>query len=357
MTTNPHAEPRDIVPPPLDAEDLRHLAETSPSWWRGATGTVSVVPLGRGESYRAWLLRRGADGDAEKLVARVPHKPLAELPLPPAAELEILRRVPPGLSAAPVAALEPTARDPRTLVVTTLVPGRVLPAAMWTDSALLEGHARTLAHLHAAGDRRGMPVPGRPDPVADAQAARAWWRDHEPESAAAVVEPLWPGLERYLTARRAAFAEADAVLLHGDPAAANCLVSGLDPAGERSGEPLEVRLVDWEWAQVGDGARDLAFIGGALHAEPWYAALDPEQIRAHAEAYLDERARRAADGSPVPVIGPLLERREAHLLHEGLFTAAHLFRVAAAGEQGAETERAARTSQSLCEQIAAVVGD
>ena len=85
-----------------------------------------------------------------------------------------------------------------------------------------------------------------------------------------------------------------------------------------------VRFVDWEWAQRGDPARDLAFIGGPITAEPWYAALDDDLLRDQTAHYLAERSRRS--GAPSEPVGPVLERRRAHLVHEVFFTAAHLHR-------------------------------
>ena len=41
-------------------------------------------------------------------------------------------------------------------------------------------------------------------------------------------------------------------------------------------------VFDWEWAHVGDPARDLAFSGGPVHADPWYAPMDERRVRAQA---------------------------------------------------------------------------
>lgn len=338
--------PRGGTPPQLRPEELRALALAHPQWWERPEGEVTVEQLGRGESYVAWALRRGE----QELVARIPHVRLDELPLPPAAELDMLRRLPADLGAAPVAALdgykgyegseghEGASEEPAVLVVTTRVPGCTLPAAAWTDPALFLAHARTLARLHEHGEIDGMAVPERFDPVGAAEAARDWWRSHEPGSARAVIEPLWEPFIRLLERARTAFHDIEPVLLHGDPAAANCLV---DADGR-------VRLVDWEWAQVGDPARDLALIGGPLGAEPWYAPLTQQQVRLHAEAYQQARPHARLD------LAQLLRRREAHLLHEGLFTAAHLHRVA--GAEGSEAERARETCRVLREQLAAHLG-
>ncbi|WP_341855620.1 phosphotransferase [Brachybacterium sp. GPGPB12] len=186
--------------------------------------------------------------------------------------------------------------------------------------------ATSLAHLHHAGDQAGLPEPGRPDPVGAADLAHAWWRENEPE-AAQVLADLWPAVRRHQERTGTAFRAVTPVLLHGDPAAANLLV---DDDGT-------VRFVDWEWAQRGDPARDLAFIGGPITAEPWYAALDDDLLRDQTAHYLAERSRRS--GEPSEPVGPVLERRRAHLVHEVFFTAAHLHRT------GEEERRAALLAQ------------
>lgn len=307
--------------------DLARLAEAHPVWWPAdASGRVVVAHLGRGESYDAWTLRRG---EAE-LVARVAHKPAGELPLAPAEELAVLARVPTGIGPRPVAVVE--ASPGRPVAITSRVPGRMLPAGAWADDELLAEHARVLARLHEGADRSGLPTPTRHDPVAVADDAMAWWR-HQPGrdavSASAGLEPLWPAVRAHLAASRAAFERPDWAFLHGDPAAANVLV---DDQGR-------VGLVDWEWAHVGDTARDLAFIGGPISGEPWYAPLTEAQVRHHAEAYL------AARGGPDLDLDALLVRRTAHLLHETFFVSAHLDRVGR-GEQ----------AEHLRRQIARLVG-
>lgn len=322
-----------IAPAPLGAEDVRRLAEAHPQWWAdGGPAPVDVSLLGRGESNHAWLLQRGD----EELVLRSPHKALAELPQSLRAEHEILQRVPAGLAARPVA-LHDTATDeaPWPYAVTSRVPGEILEAGAFADDALIAARLEALAHLHDGGDRSGLPAPERIDPVGDAETALAWWRENEPEHAR-TLDDLWPAVRRHQDRARVAFEHIDPALLHGDPAAANLLV-------ERTADAPVVRFVDWEWAQVGDVARDLAFLGGPISGEPWYAPLTDAQVRQEAELYRERRlelaASRDADRSErdrletALGVDVVLQRREAFLVHEAFFVAAHLARVAAAGEQ------------------------
>lgn len=349
---------------PLSAEGARRLAEAHPEWWaEGEPAPVDVTLLGRGESNHAWLLQRGG----EELVLRSPHKNVAELPQSLREEHEMLQRVPNGLGARPVALHDDvTEEEPWPYAVTSRVPGRTLPAAAFVDDALIAARVEALALLHDGGDRAGLAAPERIDPVGDAESAYAWWRENEP-AAARTLDRLWPAVRRHQELARTAFARTDTVLLHGDPAAANLLV-------DRSGVEPVVRFVDWEWAQVGDPARDLAFLGGPFHAEPWYALLREAQVRQEAELYRERRLELAgargveqADARHLEAalsVDHLLRRREAFLLHEVFFVAAHLARVAAAGEQpGGPTGQeiggpawAEHTHAALLDQVGDLVG-
>ncbi|MFK5687967.1 hypothetical protein ACI3GN_15520, partial [Lactiplantibacillus plantarum] len=80
-------------------------------------------------------------------------------------------------------------------------------------------------------------------------------------------------------------------------------------------------LIDWEWTHVGDPARDLAFVGGQVHAEPWFVDLDDDGIQRQILAYLEERD---ALGAPVDAAAArgMRARRDAYLLHEVFFLSA-----------------------------------
>ena len=313
---------RAVLPTQLDAEGVADLAAAHPGWFTTAgyavpPGRPQVRLLGRGESCAVWEVEPG-------LAVRVPHRPVHELPLGLDAELDLLTRVPADadLAARPVAVRLPTEGDPTAYLVSTAVPGEVRAPADWTDE-LLAALARALARLHVGGRTEGLPAPAAPDPVAAAHAARDWWREHEP-GPAAVLDPLWPAVLRRSEQSLPAFGSVEPALVHGDACLSNVVVNGGVP-----------RLIDWEWAHVGDPARDLAFSGGPVHADPWYAPMDERRVRAQAQAYARERERL---GAPVD-LGPLLVRREVWLLHETFFIQPHLHRVAAAA-----TDPARRTT-------------
>ena len=352
-------DPRTTLPPQLDADQVAALASAHHHWWRSATpaprpehatddaplpapGEVRASRIGSGESFIAWGVVRGGD-PALELVVKIPTRPVAQLSHPLGEELRVLATAPPGLTATPIGSHEPTIDEPLAFVVTTRVPGRRVPAAQW-GSDLVAALTRQLARLHVHGGTDAASKVAITDPVASAQQAMEWWRTNEPE-AARTLGDLWPLVLQRLESTRPSFERAEQLLVHGDASAANVLV-------DEQGVP---RLVDWEWSHRGDPARDLAFIGGQIHADPWFAQLDAQQIQEQVGVYLEARAQL---GAPVAGSGTegaarvqnaMLQRRDAHLLHEVFFSSAHFAMVAARG--GAEADFYARTSASVQQQI------
>lgn len=86
-------------------------------------------------------------------------------------------------------------------------------------------------------------------------------------------------------ANRDVLDEAPAALLHGDPAAPNCLLADGDAAGD-------VGFVDWERAHVGDPARDL-YRARDQQIDPMREAGDERLVAALHDGY-----RERADGLP-----------------------------------------------------------
>lgn len=325
----------DDLPPQLDADAIRALIAENPDWWAvigaDAPSDPPVEILGRGES--AVVTAVG------ELAVSVPHRPLAELDAPLQEQLAPLGRVPAGLAAIPVAAHTPTPQDPRAYVVTSRVRGRALAAGDW-DDALRARLAERLAGLHVQGVRSGLVDGGPIDPVAEAEGAMSWWRENVPASAK-VLEPLWPAVLEHQQQAGPAFTGVPRTLVHGDVSLPNVLV-------DEEGTP---RLVDWEWSHLGDPARDLAYLGGPIHAAPWYGPLEPDQITALLDAYAAARERF---GDPVDRHA-LGVRRAAWLLHETFFTSAHFHRVGAAG--GPESRRYHHAGEELRAQISAYLKD
>lgn len=326
------------------AESVAELVAAHPEWLDDGRG-VPVDPspdatlIGTGESYAAWLVisRELADLRAPQgpraVVVRVPHS-VDALPRPMSEEFAALVAAPDGIGPRPIhlattadpvgAALGDRAEHTAYMVVEH-VPGHPRPAIGWTDD-LLAAHATQLARLHqrgydGCGDVTGTDqlVP-RLSIVDSGEANWQWWREHHRElTVAPDVAALWPRVRALFAATEPQFERLERfALTHGDAAAPNILVSGGTP-----------RYVDWEWAGIGDPARDLAFIGGDVWLDPWYLRLDPERIERYLLAYV------AAGGHGEP--DALAARGRCWLVNEVFFVALHFRRRT---EQGAGAEYA-----------------
>lgn len=274
-------------------------------------GAVSVTWLGAGESFTAWLLRAEDVGSAEGAaqgarrpprVVRVARRPAEELPRPLRGEYEALSRVPADLGPHGVALEEGSGNVlGAPYVVTTYVPGRVVPAREWTPR-LACALAEQLARLHhllgeaqtagegTAGSRLQSGQGSHPGALREAEGLLGWWRSHHPDT---LEEPQ---VSRLLDPWWRALASLDPVtvgtplhpLIHGDVVVTNVVVG---PGGVP-------RLIDWEWAGPGDPAKDLALIGGEVTGGPWYAYLSREVVTDMVSRYVAVRRRLAgAEGT------------------------------------------------------------
>lgn len=290
-----------------------------------------AVWVGCGESYAVWRLEAGG----VSLSARLPFRPPEQMPRPMAAEFAALRLVPEKVGTRGLA-LADDDHNPfgQRYLLTTWTPGRVKPVERWgaTD---FERLAVQLARLHAlrrpqaglvdqpitpdrvnqptviAPNPVNQPVPAAPDLVADFDASLAWWRDHHP---AALAQPEWSRLAQLTRRFVAARAEAGGrprqfSLIHGDLEATNVVFAADDWP----------RLIDWEWAEYGDPARDLAYVGGRAAAGPWYVPMDQTQIVAFVTSYVRAAAARGVDHD----LDRLLARRDAWEAYNHFFCGLH----------------------------------
>lgn len=304
------------------AEDITALVAEHPEWW-GALGPAGADlrtrMLGRGESYVAWLVELGPDPRSRHgLVVRVPHRSDA-LPRPMREEFAALRLAPSGLGPAPVALQDSAEPDAPAYMVVDHVPGRVLGAAEWTDE-VIAAHARQLARLHARPYAGHGALTAPPDErsrrmsiLEPAEASMDWWRGQQDAPLDPEVERLWPGVRRLLREAEPAFSVLDRFAhVHGDACVVNVLVDGATP-----------RYVDWEWSAVGDPARDLAYLGGEIWAEPWYLPLEPPRVRGFLEEYVTATAGLTGTA---PDLEALELRRQAWLVFETFFVTLHFRR-------------------------------
>ncbi|MEI2774720.1 MAG: hypothetical protein V9G19_01880 [Tetrasphaera sp.] len=321
------------MPRTWNATQVTTLASRHPDWFglprhHGPLPPV-VAHLADGESYAAWTARV-AGAPRPVVVIRAARRARGELPADPEEEFTGLSLAPTGLAPEPIALIQhPEGGEQREaggaaypIIVEALAPGRVLPAAQWTPRHR-EWLAQVLARLHEPT----WPGPGAVTTRADNPPRPIRFDEH-----IAGVTAHWGRLLPHGETGFGALANAMAAyaaqvtpqiaavsrfaLLHGDPVLTNILV-----AAER------VTLVDWEWTQVGDPARDLGFLGGAIHADPWYAPLADTDIDGFLGAYLDAGGRGDVDG--------LRRRRDAWLAAEAFGVLGYLLWLAADPEQSA----------------------
>lgn len=345
--------------PLATAEGVAALVAAHPEWLDDGRGvpedpSPSATLIGTGESYAAWLVisRDLADLRAPEgprsVVVRVPRHP-ADLPRPMSEEFAALIAAPDGIGPRPIhlaAAGDPVAAElgseragPAYMVVEH-VPGHPRPAAAWTDE-LLAAHATQLARLHEVTfDGHGsVTATDRLEPhlsmVQSGETAWQWWSGHHPDLVAAPdVAGLWPRVEGLYARTEQEFERLDRFsLIHGDPALPNILVSGGVP-----------RYVDWEWAGIGDPARDLAFIGGSVWLEPWYLQLPADRRDSYLTAYVEAGGQGGKES--------LAARCWCWLVHETFFVALHFRRRAVQGAGAEYAERAATLLARLDDALA-----
>ena len=332
------------------------LVADHPDWLSSnslSPNDIAVTALGTGESYAAWLAT-AVESPTSVVVVRVARRPGPELPASPREEFAGLSLAPAGVGPTPRAL---AALGPFPVIVESLVPGQIRTGRYWADPSLLAAHARTLARLHRRRWLAAGPVTaadtnvGGVSFVAEVESAIAHWApriDGSPfggsfarlgealRSYAARVEPEFAPLRSF-------------ALIHGDSIMTNILVTGPEDASRRRGcavtgigpidevfaEPqspadarplpgLVTRLVDWEWTRIGDPARDLGLIGGAVHADPWYADLNEDLLDGFVSAY---RGESEVLGSDVDALGDaraMRVRRDAWLVAEGFAVLAYL---------------------------------
>ena len=277
-------------------------------------GTSEITLLGAGESYVAWRI---GSGDQAR-VLRVPRRSPHEMPRSMTAEFETLRRVPPELGTSAIA-LETGTDNPLGIpyMVTTHVSGRALRATDW-NPRLATALAHQIARLHEA--LATSPAPSAvfvPSAGEQGEELLTWWGRHHPETLTDPrVTALLPAWRRELVRLAPAFeAVPTHPLIHGDVVVTN-VVLGPD------GAP---RLIDFEWSDSGDTAKDLALIGGRVTGGPWYLPMSPDDVAAFVTEYSryarqSRHLRRSRLTQCTGAIDPqqLLERRDAYELLDRL---------------------------------------
>ncbi|MFV0131801.1 phosphotransferase family protein [Streptomyces sp. HMX87] len=279
-----------------------------------SSNSACVQLLGEGESYRVWRLDVAGH---PPLAVRVARRALQELPRPMHQEFAALSQLPDGIGPSPVLLNEnPDSPLGAPYMVCGYVPGRVPKPAQWSDS-LLHAHARQLSRFHARAFPRcgdiGAPAAEQSAPlslVSLFEESLAWWQGRFPHMLRSrEIGALLSRVEAFVTAAEPAFRRLDRfALIHGDLVVPNIVVDDV-------GTP---RYVDWEWAQLGDPAQDLAYIGGHVPAAPWYLQLDRTRIHRLLTTYL-----RYSPDAGMETLDQLAMRRDAWEVYERFFSCLH----------------------------------
>jgi len=281
------------TPPAGDPEalDLRErlLAGAVPLPGYTPGDPLDLRLLGIGESHVAWLVSYSPEERVDR-VLRIPRHPVDQMPRPMPWEYAALTRVPAEVGTQGLL-MSDSADNPlgRRYILSTFVPGQPKPIAQWTNEDLAR-FAATLVRLHReTGDVHGpvaSPETGPINVVASMEEGWVWWSDHEPTIVVRPeVQALWSNVRSFVDAHAQAISTIDRFpLVHADSCATNVLFDGDD-----------VRLIDWEWAEFSDPARDLALIGGEIHGGPWYVPLAPDRIDRFLIAYADLAGISQAD--------------------------------------------------------------
>ncbi|MGY5766467.1 aminoglycoside phosphotransferase family protein [Brachybacterium sp. DNPG3] len=334
------------------------------------SGPAEVELAGIGEHFAAWTV---APLRNAPVIVRIPHTDAAAGE-PQAFDHEIaaLALAPAGVGPEAVAFQGDPARSPLGLpyVVTTHVPGQALAPQAWTP-AHLRAHARLLALLHTVaapgrgparlGKQPWKDVPREHSLLTEVEAAADSWRaDHRELLAEHHLKPFLKAMVKRVKKVEPQIKDLDGfVLSHGDLCATNILwgpsadggsaAVGAHAAdgGNTADTDPSVRYIDFEWAQADDPARDLAILGGSVHAGPWYVPMGEEHVAGFVAAYVDERHRLAADqgtAGEVPAsvsdVAALRARMRAWTAYERTGMLVHLAS-RAAGAPGAGADGAA----------------
>lgn len=275
------------------------------------SAAVEVHALGAGESYAAWKV---ADG-SQSVVVRIPRRPPEEMPTSMMEELDASALIDGSVGSRALAMDESSDNALGTpFIVSTFVPGAVLPAAQWNE-ALLMAHARQLARLH---DPRyeGAGALGADGAVVDLvrefDDGYEWWQESHPEvTDGDGVAALGAAVRKRLLDARPYFDGMRCSFIHGDLVATNVVV-------DRAGAP---RFIDWEWARIGDVAQDLAYIGGTVVGGPWYVFMKPSTVTRFLTVYMTAAAAQPHwnDESSERLQG----RRDAWELYERFLSSLH----------------------------------
>lgn len=255
--------------------------------------------LSSGGTYAAWKVA-DSSGVAPSLVVRVAHR--SEMPRPIAEEVLALEELRGTGLAADLWHYDADSGNPlgAPYLVTSYIEGR--PPLEWTPASV-DAVMDTVARLH-----RITETPGGSSGIAWFEESRTYWERAAPlviDDAA--ISDLVDRCESFVRAREGVFERLQMVArVHGDLVATNVVF------GEGT-----ARLIDWEWSQIDDPARDLALIGGQSYGGPWYVPMTDREVSVVVEHYARVRGLSSRQRDD------LATRRDVWMVMDRLFTSVH----------------------------------
>ena len=236
------------------------------------------------------------------VVVRIPYRPPAASPRPIEAEFAALGLVPAqiGTHGLAVGVNEDNPLGCR-FVMTTYAPGAPKPVADWTMddvAAVVDQLVKLHDHSQSQHGLVTDPQPGPLNIVEEFEAGWAWWQGHHrPITQLPQVQEILPLARDFIATRAPDFAAIHQFsLVHADLVATNIVF-----------HHGKAHFIDWEWAEYGDPARDLALLGGTVHGGPWYVPLTTTQIESMLTRYIT--GVESASGLHLPYQN-LLNRRD-----------------------------------------------
>lgn len=262
---------------------------------------IDVNLEGVGESYAVWSLTDGR----KSCMLRIPRVPLEQMPHPMEREFRIASKVP--TSVGPRALyFEPDAENPlgTPYIVSEFTPGGTKREGDWHEEDF-DVLVPTLVDLHS-GPRWDVELQEKDivpvDLVEGFRRARAWWTDNAPEIAcSAEVVALGNRVDRFISARAWASENVESCAIHSDLCATNIVFDSQN----------QVKLIDWEWAENGDPAKDLAYVGGEAYCDPWYVPMSRAQVKRFVRNYLTARHPELSADALENEYRQLLARRDS----------------------------------------------
>lgn len=260
--------------------------------------SISVKLEGTGESYAVWSLTDGQ----RTYTLRIPLRPLDEMPHPMEREFQVASHISPSVGPRALY-FEPDPGNPlgAPYIISEFTPGRTKRERQWAADDF-DALVPVIVRLHSGpswdldgGDEDVNLLEGF-------RAARLWWQNNDPQTADSErVASLGDRVERFIESNEWACEGAYACPIHSDLCATNIVF-------DNEGHP---RLIDWEWAENGDPAKDLAYVGGEAYCDPWYVPMSRAEVKRFVRNYATQMRPELSSDEVEREYERLLARRDS----------------------------------------------